>query len=440
MHPYKIKVIKHYLLQSEAHLQSLLTKKCLPIIHYDLKRNIDYFFYWEKYLYGFYRLVRTGYRHHYLTKNHFKPLYYLIKNKTPEEIGAELEDSYKISNFFRQSNLQSKKLYLSLTSLGNKVRVQWCLEHANALFDEITFEMDDELETMLDELDACYQKEHFIESSGTNYLFKAIGLKVQSKLFTKENNSSLDSAIKIANEMCCYNRTRVPIAYAFDGKQFLFENMTIYYHGQILQEKITFTQVYKFFSMALITGEIGNDEWMHQETDKIYYLMEGMFNKYRRIKSNRYFDIQMQKSITSSYELIEVFSKYQWVHYVGHGEIHDDAFHFVFDNNKKVNIKQLEQMGIRFPKVLVLSACYSVHSSVRKAFFNNGGRCLIGSVGRIPSEKLAALFVSFYWQILYKKYTVLQAFTSIQKKSLSDDGLACFYLQVHGNPNVGLLT
>ena len=437
-----IKIIKYHVLTDELHLQSLLEKKSLPLSAYRLQKEVDYFFYWNSYLYGLYRLFRIGRVNQYLLKNYFKPIYYYSANKDIEAITQELADTHKILNFFKRSNPRRKKLYLSITesASGDKMQLRWCSENMPTLFAEHNFSLrDDEvLNQALTKLTDFYNQKKFIDTKSTVYFLKELGWLINQKLCGGDEHHAWQLAIDAATEMCCYNRSAIPLAYAFDGKNFLFERLTIYYHPEVWQTRLSGEQVHQLFSMALITGDMQEDEAMIQELERIQHLMGGIHKKQRKRKA-RPFNIHTQSSLSNPYELAEIFSKYDWVHYIGHGEVIQDDFHFVLAGGKKIGAHQLMKNGIRFPKVLVLSACHSVHPSLRKAFFAGGGYCLLGAVGYVPSDALAILFASFYWQMFYKKYTVLQAFSSIQRKAFINHWLASFYLQVHGNPQVRLL-
>ena len=327
-----------------------------------------------------------------------------------------------IIRLFKKHNERKRILFLQLLlSKENHVLFRWCCPYTYSLFGfcqkQYTPNVQQAAETIQSLLDETKPHSRLISL-----------LQKQSRfLYGSLMDRSLSKAMSMVSDIYLKNDTSLPFGLFFDGKKYCFEKVRITNHRRYFPPYMVRKQQSRVRGIALVMPH-AFDVHMEQEFDALSKLLK--FQK--KIPFHSY------RMVPHQNDLIDIFESARWVHFIGHGVVIHDQFHFRLTPDNNLGVDTLMKTARHAPKALVMSCCQSLHRSLRYWFFTSGGKTLIGAKGNIVSSEMATIYRSFYWQVHTRRCAPIEAFHSIQKKSLKQGEISAFQLDLFGNGRLSL--
>ena len=407
-------IFDYKVLSSQA-FNDLQTQCRLSQDQYTIHKNTRYYFYYASHLYGFYELKHSREGYHYFKHYRYKPIYYYLPRHDDVAIKECLSDVKKILLIFKKSNQAKKTAFIEISLLENDLQIRWCCPYDTRLFGVIKKPFTQDMREACKAIEAI-----FLTKSEATYQISALQSEAR---FLHESliDKSFSQMMDHVSDLYVNNQTSLPFDVLFNGNTYFFQKRCITHHPTNKPSPAVQRSRSRVKGFCLVMSE-GIDEAMVEE-------FEGIL---RLFKFQKKIPFTLYRSLQKTSDLIDIFATSKWVHFIGHGKIIREQFHFQLSETNALSTDELFQKTISVPKGLVMSTCHSLHPSLRDWFFHHGGKAFIGAKGEVVSSESVNLYRSFYWQLNSKKSTFGEAFHSIQKKALKQDSINAFHLQLHG--------
>ncbi len=409
----------YHLLKNEADFLSLINQRRLSTGNLLLYKNYYYYFYYKSYIYGLYKVDKIDNFFYFFKKKDYQSIYFSPLKEKEEKINKYLKDTKNVLNFFKKRIQKRKEIYLQMIFLSkNKLHFRWCSRESSELFGFYSKTFSKKCLLSLEKIMNLFKKQE-VNSEFMHLIFRKEGYFLYKTLI----DSNLEDVLEKSSNIYIKNNANIPFNYFFDGKQYLFEKAYIVCHKPFpfLSKENEIRSEEKHYCSVMMPCKF--DMFMVEEFEKILELFQ----------LKKTIPFQSIRFLSNATEFMSKLATSWWVHFIGHGKIIKDDFCFCLSEQEILFVSTLVENAIRAPKVLIMSACHSLHSSLQEWFFTSGGEVLIGSRGDVASQELVKLFIDFYLELFEKKLTLNEAFYNVKVASLKKEETSCFHLELIGN-------
>ena len=419
-----MKLFDHRLLNNKADFLSLINEKRLSTGNLSLSENCYYYFYYKSYIYGFYKIDKIDNFFYYFKKKNYQKIYFSPLKEKKEKINKYLKETKNVLSAFKKKTQKRKEVYLQIIFFNkNTLHFRWCSRESNELFGFYSKNFSKKCLLSLKKIINLFKKQ-VITSEFMHLIFKKEGYFLYKTLI----DSNLEDILEKSSNIYLKNNTNIPFNYFFDGKQYLFEKAYIVCHKpfSFLPKENEIRIEERGYCSVMMPCKF--DMFMMEECKKILELFQ----------LKKTIPFQSIRFLSNATEFMSALEASRWVHFIGHGKVIKDNFCFCLSEEEILLVSTLVKNDIMAPKVLIMSACHSLHASLQEWFFTSGGEILIGARGDVTSKELVVLFIDFYLELFEKKLTINEAFYNMRVASLKKEEMSCFHLELIGSGDESL--